>query len=197
MFDRLGYGSASLAEIAYESGSTPGSLYFYFPSKEELGLAVIVEQTTRALRVLDSARTDQGVLGMLVDSSRQLADLILSDPVVRAGMRLSLEQGWLAEPIVVGYREWIANVTRLFESAEHEGELQPDSDPIQLGRTVVACFTGVQMVSAVLSERADLYDELRGFWRLIISAAAADERVESLQSLVLDSFSGPQPALVE
>ena len=67
----------------------------------------------------------------------------------------------------------------------------------ELGRTVVACFTGVQMVSAVLAARADLYDELRGFWRVIIAAAAADERAESLQSLVLDSFAGPQPALVE
>ena len=197
MFDRRGFGSASLAEIARESGATPGSLYFYFPSKKELGLAIIVEQTTRALRVLDSARIDHGVLGVLVDSSRQLADLILTDPVMRAGMRLSLEQGWLAEPILVGYREWVANATRLFERADREGELQPGSDPMQLGRTVVACFTGVQMVSAVLSARADLYDELRGFWRVLIAAAAADERAESLQSLVLDSFAGPQPALVE
>lgn len=188
---------ASLAEIARESGATPGSLYFYFPSKEDLGLAVIVEQTSRAFRVLDSARTDQGVLGMLIDCSRQLADLTLTDPVVRAGMRLSLEQGWLAEPIVTGYQEWIANVTRLFVRADREGELRPGSDPVQLGRTVVACLTGVQMVSAVLSARADLYDELRGFWRVFIAAAAADERAESLQSLVLDSIAGPQPALVE
>ena len=46
-FERLGYGNASLTDIAETAAVTKGALYFHFKSKEELAKAVIDEQHAR------------------------------------------------------------------------------------------------------------------------------------------------------
>jgi AcrR family transcriptional regulator len=44
MFDRSGFESANLVEIAEAAGMTQGALYFHFRSKEDLARNIIAEQ---------------------------------------------------------------------------------------------------------------------------------------------------------
>ncbi len=55
LFARQGFHAASMREIASAAGMLPGSLYYHFPSKDELLLAVYEEGVRRIADRLDAA----------------------------------------------------------------------------------------------------------------------------------------------
>jgi len=196
VFDRSGFGQASLSDIVRESGVTAGSLYFFFPSKEDIALAIIAEQNARTGVALEAATDAPSPLRGLIDASRAIADQLLTDPLVRAGIRLSLEQGTLSVPTSGYYRDWIGGVSEVFHRAQEGGEVSGEFSADELGRTLVPYFTGVHLVSNVLTGRSDLYEVLDTMWRVLIGGIASPEHVKKLDAHVRKTFRGPQPALV-
>lgn len=196
VFDRSGFGQASLSDIVRESGVTAGSLYFFFPSKEDIALAIIAEQNSRTGEKLEAAAAAASPLRGLINASRAIADQLLTDPLVRAGIRLSLEQGTLSVPTSGYYRDWIAGVSEMFRRAQDAGELTGGFTAEELGRTLVPYFTGVHLVSNVVADRADLYEVLTTMWRVVIAGVAHADHLPGLEAHVRETFRGPQPALV-
>lgn len=192
-FDRVGFGQASLSEIVRESGVTAGSLYFFFPSKEGIALAVIAEQNARTGAALESASSADSPMRGLVDASRAIGDMLLTDPVVRAGIRLSLEEGTLSVPTSGYYQDWIAGVSAQFEKAQEAREVSTDFSAGELGRSLVPYFTGVHLVSGVLTNRADLHEVLSTMWRIFIAGVATPEAAAGLDGYVRKVFPSRQP----
>jgi AcrR family transcriptional regulator len=195
-FDRTGYAGAALADIARDAGSTLGGLAFYFPHKQDLARAVIDEQNARTFASLAGATVDRGPVAAMVQASQVIADQLLTDPLVRGGIRLSMELGGLTEPTHAFYDEWMEQVTGLFTAAQAGGELVDGIDPRDLAETSVAYFTGVHTVGAVLTERADLYHRLLVMWRLIITGTVAPSRRDEALAFAEQTFSGTQPTPV-
>ncbi|XUK63364.1 HTH tetR-type domain-containing protein [Plantibacter sp. RU18] len=193
MFDRVGYGQASLSDIAREAGTTQGSLYFYFPSKEELALAVINEQGTRSIAALTAPTTAPSPFGGLVQASRAVAELLLTDPITRAGMRLSLEQGVIQAPTTAFHEQWIANVQERVQASIELGELESELDATVLARSFVAFFTGTQLISSLLTGRSDLLSAVDAMWRLAVAAVIVVDRQPEVFA-VLDETFGAQAA---
>jgi len=191
MFDRVGFAQASLSDIARESGVTSGAAYFYFQSKEDMALAIINEQNARTFAALGSSASSTGALEGLILASRTIADLILTDEVVRAGLRLSLEQGTLSGPTQGFYVDWMAGVAQAFERAEFRNELATTLSPIVLSRTLVMFFTGVQLVTSVLDGRKSLYPTVEAMWRVFIPGVAACELVDPLMRVATEVFNVP------
>jgi len=193
VFDRSGFAQASLSEIATEGGATMGSLYFYFPSKEQLALAIIEEQNARTFRSLEAAGQGRDPLQTLLHGSKAIADQLITDAVVRAGIRLSLEQGTLSTPTNGFYREWIGGITAVFEQAVAEGELRSDFAAADLSRMVVATFTGTHVVSNVLTGRADLYRSLRVMWGVVLRGMVPGNRLDGYLADAAALFDDAQP----
>jgi AcrR family transcriptional regulator len=118
LFARLGYEKASLREIADQVGMTKAALYYYYPSKQALLVAIVEPLITQWRAVADRAETlphSQAnvrlILGECLDvllRHRTIASLFMHDAaaVVQAigtqfnqllelNMRL---HGWLAGP---------------------------------------------------------------------------------------------------
>ena len=57
-FVRKGFNGTSIRDIANAAGMLPGSLYYHFPSKEALLLAVFEEGVTRISEAVDTALAD-------------------------------------------------------------------------------------------------------------------------------------------
>jgi AcrR family transcriptional regulator len=87
IFGRRGYQQASVDEIAAEAGYSKGALYWHFPSKEELLLALLDERIDARMRemvaLLESAAPERD---MSVEAGREFArqlsgqrDLLLLD----------------------------------------------------------------------------------------------------------------------
>lgn len=184
VFDRVGFGEASLAAIVEESGASPGSLYFYFKTKNEIALVIVREQNRRTADALNESRPGESSLHTLIRASFDIAELLVTDPVVSAGIRLSLEQGTLSEPTADYYREWIAGVAETFQKAQEEGDVASDLNASELARTVVPYFTGVHLVSNVLDQRTGLLEVLRVMWLVLIAAIVPDERRRKFSDIV-------------
>lgn len=188
MFDRVGYGQASLSDIAREAGTTQGSLYFYFPSKEELALAVINEQETRLLAAFSSDTEAASPLGELVRSTRALAELLLTDAIVRAGLRLSLEQGVLSVPTGAFLERSIDAVERRFRASVEIGESHAPTGIDALARSFMAYLLGTQLLSNVLDGRAGLLEGIDAMWRVIIVGTVVPEHQPEALRLLESTF---------
>lgn len=173
-FEKLGYGGASLSGILAYANVTKGALYFHFDSKNALARAVIRKQHELAVmaaqRVLTTSRSPMEAILLC---AREMAHQLLAEPIVRAGVRLSLELGPSDDAATDPYREWIDTLVRLADEAMAAGELRRDVDTAALARYLVSSFTGMQLVSEALCGRSDLYERLAEMWALLLPSIAS------------------------
>ncbi|MFE7834794.1 ScbR family autoregulator-binding transcription factor [Streptomyces sp. NPDC057474] len=168
VFDEVGFAGASISRILKRAGLTAGALYFHFDSKEDLARAVMNAQPQSIIPWLES----EG-LQRLVDITMVWAYQLRVDPLLRAGVRLTGEQGSFGVKDATPYQEWSQIMTECLESARERGELQAGVEPAELADFVVEACTGMQTYSAVASEaRADLSDRAVRMWRLLLPGVA-------------------------
>ena len=94
-FLEYGYQAAPLRKIAAEAGFTPGALYGYFSSKEELFYALTDPMVERLMKVLDRIRDEMDVLfkekqlyemgNIYYSNIPKIVDILLAD---RAAVKL-------------------------------------------------------------------------------------------------------------
>lgn len=192
VFDRIGYGNASLSMIAKASGISQGSMYFHFKSKEQIALAVINEQHARSMPVMARV-TEQyvGVLERLIRASRAIVDQLETDPVVRAGIRLALDEGSLSAPAGDFYEDWIAGTAAELNVALEAGELVSSMPAPELARTLIGFFTGVQLTAQATIGRADVAASVNRMWKLTIDAIVPEAGRAAASRIREHAFSAP------
>jgi AcrR family transcriptional regulator len=181
VFDECGYESASISEILLRADVTKGALYFHFPSKEALAQGVVGEQLS-AMEVTDHELKLQGV----IDLTLQVACRLRSDVLLRAGIRLTVEQGTFRSADAAPYQAWIDACQGLFEQARVRGELLPHVTPRVAAELVVGCFTGTQLLSQVLTGRDDVVDRVSTFWAFLLPGLAVPGILPHLRTLAPD-----------
>ncbi|MGC0362325.1 AcrR family transcriptional regulator [Rhodococcus sp. 27YEA15] len=183
-FELTGYGSTSMNDIVSAAQMTKGAVYFHFSSKDELAQAVVEEQRQMsATAFADVEATDAPALEQIVMVCNELARQLRTDPVVRAGLRLTLELEGADRP-EGPYLTWIDQLQRLATKAKAQGDLRDDARPEAIGRVVTSAFTGVQLVSNVLTKRDDLHLRLDELLTMLLSGIVSDERRDGLADLV-------------
>ena len=193
VFDRMGFAQASLSDIARESHATMGSLYFYFPSKEQLALAIITEQNARTFGSLEQAGRGHDTVQTLLHGSKAIADQLLTDAVVgpASGFRWSRELcqcprtasmpiGSAASPTWSSWPPSAASCAAI-------------SRPAQLSRMIVATFTGTHVVSNVLTGRADVYAALNVMWGVVLRGLVEPDRVDLYLAESVELFASEPP----
>lgn len=182
-----GYGGSSIAAIAAAAGLTKGAVYFHFESKEALAHAVITAQHERSIALSESvaARKATGVRAVVMLAfamARQLRD----DPIVRAGIRLTMEASSFGASVERPYLEWSAAIEAPLVQARQSGELRDTVDVPALARFINSSFTGVQLVSDVLTDHVDLYQRIEEMWDIILPSVVATERWVDFRSVATD-----------
>ena len=177
VFDRFGYDASSLSDVMAAAGVTKGALYFHFSSKEDLANAVIERQHARSVGPAWGRVDDGGGLEAVIRLSHHLAAQLRTDPVVRAGIRLTLETGTFNCRRPDPYQDWIDAVAVLLRHAAGTGELRTPIDPERMARFLVGAFTGVQVLSEVLTGRADVHERVQEMWELQLPALVPAPRL--------------------
>ncbi|WP_130177950.1 ScbR family autoregulator-binding transcription factor [Cryobacterium sp. SO1] len=184
VFGDLGYGGASMADICLAAGLTKGALYFHFASKDALALAVIDAQHQRALALGDELlHSDQPGLQVLLRMAFELGKQVRDDPVSRAGIRLTMESSNLSTPVVTPYEDWMAACEVLLQRAIRDGDVRADVDVAAAAHFISPAFTGVQVVSGVLTGRADLVRRLIEMWSFVLPSLVVPDQWERLSAL--------------
>ncbi|MBB1257659.1 ScbR family autoregulator-binding transcription factor [Streptomyces alkaliterrae] len=171
VFDEVGYEAATISEILKRSGVTKGALYFHFTSKEELAQEVLASQ----LRAVPEVRKRELTLQQVIDESLLLAYLLNSgDALVRGSIRLTVDQGSPADGLDrrVPMQAWIDHGVALFGRAKADGELLPHVDAEAVARMFVGGFTGIQILSNILTGHADIAERVADLHRNLMTAIA-------------------------
>ncbi|WP_018546903.1 ScbR family autoregulator-binding transcription factor [Streptomyces sp. LaPpAH-108] len=177
VFGERGYEAASTNEILAKAGLTRGALYHHFPSKEAIAVA-LVEAQGEALVVPDQPVKLQAVIDLTLTFSRRLQ----TDKVLRASVRLAVEQSSFVTSAQTPYNQSITVVEELLREAEKQGELLPGTDLSEVASTVVGAFTGLQVMSQAYSDRQDLPGRISALWRLVLPGLASPGMLPRLRT---------------
>ncbi|HEY8700957.1 MAG TPA: ScbR family autoregulator-binding transcription factor [Arthrobacter sp.] len=184
VFEEYGYGSASLTQVSEAAAVTKGALYFHFSSKENLARAVIDEQHGIVLADSEAILAEHHpALKTMILMCRAFGLKLVHEPVVRAGIRLTLEWSAFGHPVRGPYEDWIVVMEQLTAQAKAEGQIRDSVAPAAFGRFLVGSFTGVQMVSGVLTGRSDVMQRIEEMWSLLLPGIMHEEFREDPQAL--------------
>lgn len=155
-----GYAATSMSSIAARVGGSKATLYYYFPSKEELFLAVIDEKCRDAHAVIADVLADAGDFPRTL---RQLTDtlirMILEDDRIAIRRLITAEAARFSELgrgfYACGREKGIATLTEFFESAQQAGALKPGARARDMVMTYVSLCEGELMIRKLWNVNPD------------------------------------------
>lgn len=126
LFHQQGYTPTGIAQILKKSGVNSGSLYYFFPTKEDLLIAVLEwyrDNIKTALLDLHTAHLDdpiEKVFGLL-DGYRQMllvCEFELGCPIGGLALELSSSHPAVRSLILVNFEQWVDAVEGFLRGAE-------------------------------------------------------------------------------
>jgi AcrR family transcriptional regulator len=176
IFEERGYQAATISEILSAAGVTKGALYFHFQSKEDLAFGVLNAQN-QTLLIPDRPTKVQEIVDIVVLHTYRLQ----TDPMVRAGVRLTMDQ--LAQGLDRSgpFRSWAVPVRERLEKAQRQGELLPHVDPAETADVIVGAYAGIQSMSQALTDYADLVSRVTALLRHLLPSIVQSSVLTSLQ----------------
>jgi AcrR family transcriptional regulator len=172
------YSMVSLDDILVEAELTKGAMYFHFPSKQALALAIIddLAEMSRAT-VSELLAHKMSGLETLIDLVYRLAVQDTQHEVARAGVRLldTLDDTTAQPPAL--WQTWIEFVTTLTQKAVAEGDVIDQHDPEDIAKMLVALWVGIRRISDL--DRPERYlDNLQKAWVLALPSFANPDRID-------------------
>ncbi|WP_030209607.1 ScbR family autoregulator-binding transcription factor [Streptomyces sp. NRRL S-87] len=174
VFEERGYRAATIAEILATAGVTKGALYFHFQSKEDLAQGVLAEQDQRLLVPERQSKVQE-----MVDIVMLHAYRLQTDPLVRAGVRLSMDQ----QPGLDRsgpFLRWGEVGHTLLTQAQSQGELLPHVVPAETSDVVVGAFAGIQSMSQAINDYQDLTRRVAALLRHLLPSIVVPSVLASL-----------------
>ncbi|MFI9778623.1 ScbR family autoregulator-binding transcription factor [Streptomyces sp. NPDC051956] len=176
VFADHGYAAATISDVYKRCGVTKGAFYFHFASKAELAQAVLDDQVDDQVRHFEVPPGSQAVKTQdWVDLGLLVAHRLTFDKILQGSVRLAVDIGHDAIDRRVPYRSWVEVNRDVLAKAEAHGELLPDVDVDAVARMVIGAFTGVQMMSEVMSGRGDLEEQAAVLYTHIARSIAVPE----------------------
>ena len=146
-----GYNGFSYADVAAVVGTTKAALHYHFPSKAELGRALVDRYTERFLAALDAIEARGGAApARLRRYARLYAEVLKQDRLCLCGM-LAAEYATLPDPMRSALRAffdrneaWLAD---LLESGRRAGTLRFDGPARDSARALMAVLEGAMLLA--------------------------------------------------
>ena len=153
LFFRQGYTATGISQILKEANAKSGSLYHFFPSKEDLLIAVLLQyREMLEPRVLRPAydRVDDPVerLFAVLDGYRRLlaeTGFELGCPIGNLALEVSNAHPGVRRLIVANFDAWSGAIVELLDQVA--GRLPRDVEPAALARHVLATMEGAVMLA--------------------------------------------------
>lgn len=156
LFHAKGYNSTSVADILHESGVNSGSLYYFFPGKQDLLIAVL----DRYLQGIDPMLLQPAWRGVKDPIDRVLALLdqyrhflvetgcYYGCPIGGLALELHEPDPAVRKKLAANFRAWVQAVENCFEEARDR--FPPDLDRSQLAVFVLSVMEGAVMQARTL-----------------------------------------------
>lgn len=163
VFEERGYQMATINEILSAAGVTKGALYFHFASKEDLAQGVLHEQDQ-----LSPVPPRECKVQELVDTVMLHAHRLQTEPMVRAGVRLTLDQQAHGLDRSGPFLDWAGVARSLLDDARANEELLPHVVPSEAANILVGSFAGIQAMSQAVCDYQDLEPRVSSLLRYVL-----------------------------
>jgi AcrR family transcriptional regulator len=176
LFFQQGYSATGIAQVLKHSACNSGSLYYFFPTKEDL-LVAVLEQYKELLHpaVIDPAlaRASDPVdqLFAVLDGYRKLlesTEFNLGCPIGNLALEVSNSHPQVRRLVVENFEAWRGCIQLLIEQAADR--MPEDADPVALSHHVLATMEGAVMLArayrsfapfdAAIATLRDFFDRL-------------------------------------
>jgi AcrR family transcriptional regulator len=176
-FARCPYHDVGLNDILAEAGLTKGAMYFHFPSKHALALAVVEEQLKlNDVAVQDLLDRNLSGLETLIDIGYLMAVRDITQDAGRAVLNLLPVVGQDEELQARLLAEWTQTPTLVVESAVAEGDVIADRDPQDVVRTFMSLYLGLRQVGDLNGPERFLLEIEKG-WNLVLPGIVPADRL--------------------
>ncbi|WP_158887119.1 TetR/AcrR family transcriptional regulator [Amycolatopsis anabasis] len=161
------YEAASMADLREATGLSQGGLTHHFGSKDGIAHAVVEEQHRRSITLVKAALENPDMTGLeaAIRLSFEFADQLTHDPVVRAGIKLTISNNDGLDLDKDPWGDWTSATEHLLRRAADTGEIVlEDMNPADLALLFAGSFIGIHLLSEHRTMRVDLADRLGDFW---------------------------------
>jgi AcrR family transcriptional regulator len=188
-FAQRPYSVVSLDDILAEAELTKGAMYFHFPSKQALALAIIDDLTEMSNAAITEllARKMSG-LETLIDLIYLLAVQDAQHEVARAGGRLLESLDNTTDMPTTLWQSWIDFVSNLIQKAIAEGDVIESLDPVDVAKMLVALLAGIRRVSEPDQPEQHL-DNLQKVWTLALPSFTNPDRIDYFTQFIKRRYS--------
>jgi AcrR family transcriptional regulator len=144
-FGRQGFHKTTMQDICTEASLSPGALYRYFPSKEEIIEAMVAERRRQGFVRIEQARRLSSTIDALNTLSGAFDDL---DDIAGCAVDVELWGEAFRNPrIAAALSGDIAAVTNAFAEiirvAQDRGDINPNVKPHTVARVMIYLFHGI------------------------------------------------------
>jgi AcrR family transcriptional regulator len=177
-FARQGYHATSMDDVVRESGLSVGAIYSYFPSKEDLFLALSDDRAQQSLAYLTNLFSQPGPMA---DKSREAVDYFfrkLSDdlvPLARVNVEF-LSEALTSERVKARQQQRCESIRQfthdLLSEAQQRGDLRADVDIDAAAELMMALNEGIVLLSVIGVRRVPL-DALKATYIALLDAGLA------------------------
>ena len=178
LFFEQGYTSTGIAQILKASGAKSGSLYHFFPTKEDLVLAVL-EKYKELLQPIVMGPAFERVtdpierLFAVLDGYRRLLEATefrLGCPIGNLALEMANSHPQARQLTVENFEAWRRTIRSLIEAAADR--MPEDADPEQISHFVLATMEGSVMLARAYHDFAPFdaaINTLRDYFERLVS----------------------------
>jgi AcrR family transcriptional regulator len=158
-FADKGFPAVTMLDVAELTGMTKGAVYFHYANKEALAMAVVEAFYRQWPPLAEEVRAmDLSPLEMVSELLVQTAIRFRDDKITQAGSRLQIERSLVESNLKTPFVDYTAILEGLLDQAAEAGQLPADSRPDALARVLVSAFCGVQHITWIHNDRAEIVD---------------------------------------
>lgn len=164
LFTVQGFQNTSISQVIAATQVKKGNLYYYFPSKEELGLAVLVDARDEFFHILDNSLIGETPILKIMHSCNSIMALMQQTNFVggclfgNTALEMADSNSRFGKIIQEIFSHWTKRIEHELQRATDLGLLNPPVPPDSLATAIVAILEGGIMLSRVYKNKNKLED---------------------------------------
>lgn len=164
LFTVQGFQHTSISQIIAATEVKKGNLYYYFPSKEELGLAVLIDARDEFFLILEDSLVGTDPLRRIIHSCNSIMELMQEKNFVggclfgNTALEMTDSNSRFGKIIQEIFSHWAKKIEHELQQAADQQLLDRELPPASLATAIVAILEGGIMLSRVYKNKEGLED---------------------------------------